>query len=65
MTKSLLQIIIIVALGAACIWVMKQWENATTCKQCNLPRQNTPTGQPVPDHYFREPANKFNIAAYF
>ncbi|WP_298298666.1 hypothetical protein [Hydrotalea sp.] len=59
MAKSLLQLLVLMVIGAACLWVMKQWGNSDQCPQCNIP------AQPAPDHYFREPANKFNIAAYF
>ncbi|MBY0347527.1 MAG: hypothetical protein K2W79_04640 [Hydrotalea flava] len=64
MAKSLLQLLVLMVIGIACLWVMKQWETGKQCPQCNIPVQQ-PAGQPTPDHYFREPANKFNIAAYF
>ncbi|RTL55645.1 MAG: hypothetical protein EKK39_02250 [Sphingobacteriales bacterium] len=63
MAKSFLQLLVLMVIGAACVWAMKQWGSSEQCTQCNIPVQHS--GQPAPDHYFREPANKFNIAAYF
>ncbi|MDE3124614.1 MAG: hypothetical protein KGK14_03800 [Bacteroidota bacterium] len=63
MAKSLLQLLVLMLVGAACLWMMKQWDAGKACPQCNIPLH--PAVQPTPDQYFKEPANKFNIAAYF